>query len=53
MLFLQQVKKICLLQDFFVLTSLILKNSVNIRWIHIKDKGCCISILRWGYATAF
>ncbi len=29
MLFLQQVKKICLLQDFFVLTSLILKNRVR------------------------
>lgn len=29
MLFLQQVKKICLLQDFFVLTSLALKNRVR------------------------
>lgn len=29
MLFLQQVKKICLLQDFFVLISLMLKNRVR------------------------
>lgn len=29
MLFLQQVKKICLLQDFFVLTFLVLKNRVR------------------------
>lgn len=51
MLFLQQVKKICLLQDFFCADIFGFEkqseeNSVNIRWIHIKDKGCCISILR-------
>ena len=58
MLFLQQVKMICLLQDFFCADIFGFEkqseeNSVDIRWVHIKDKGCCISILRWGYATAF